>query len=277
MARSRLYSNQGRDDGRVYKYNGGNSGSWNKNKVSKTNVAKSKYRSKEKTRKQGPSDTMTLAARPDEVILNLDAILEGKTLVAALPVSAALKTKYENIVSPGHSKTVLVTCTVVYAQVDGCPDIDVAAFYRPPPERRERISIKSGMFDIGQVEGGRHRLLTLEESGLVSVFEGTRLAHDGVVWTEWDRDVSEIESPKKSGAADHLGKKEGWRQLGGFTNRDKKFLRAGCKLEEVFQIKASKTEAGTIFAECTPPIEAGEAMTNGRLKAVKICIYHKEL
>ena len=77
MACSRLYGNQGRDGGRAYRCNGDNTGSWNKSKVSKTNVARSKYGIKEKTRKQGPSDMVLLAARPEEIILNLDGFLKG--------------------------------------------------------------------------------------------------------------------------------------------------------------------------------------------------------
>lgn len=331
MARSRSYGNQGRDGGRVHRYNGGNSGSWNKNKVPKATVARSKYGMKE-TRKRGPSDKMLLVARPEEIMLNSDAFLEGEMSMVALPVSAALKAKYENVVLPGQSKTVNVTCAVASAQVDGCTDLDVEAFCCPPPEGRERISITSGMFDVGRMEGGRHRLLTLEERGRVdqsepfevldpvsdeptklhpkdvSVFGTplkeppyTSLVRDDVKWTEWDRDVSELESPMKSGAV-RLGETEGSRQLGGFTNRGTKFLRAYCKLEESFKIKASKTEAGTVFVECTPPVEMmlkmrvhkpksasggmenaaakleqGEAMTDGRLGAIKIRIYHKEV
>jgi len=76
-------------------------------------------------------------------------------------------------------------------------------------------------------------------------------------------------------------------------------LEVYCKYEETSQIKASETEAGTAFVECTPPVEMmlaaksksasggmgnmaaeleqGEAMTDGRLRSVKICVYHKEL
>jgi hypothetical protein len=96
-----------------------------------------------------------------------------------------------------------------------------------------------------------------------------------------------------------LSKHEGWRQLGRFTNSRHKVLEVYCKYEETSQIKASETEAGTAFVECTPPVEMmlaaksksasggmgntaaeqeqGEAMADGRLRSVKVCIYHKEL
>jgi len=107
---------------------------------------------KEKTRKQGPSDKVLLAARPEEIILNLDAFLKGKWSMVSLPVSAALKAKCKDVILPGQSKTALVTCAVAFTQVDGCTDLDMAAFCCPPPEGRERISIAEAMFDVGRVE-----------------------------------------------------------------------------------------------------------------------------
>lgn len=243
---------------------------------------------KEKTRKQGPSDKVLLDARPEEIMLNSDAFLKGKWSMVSLPVSAALKAKYKNIIRPGQSKTVRVTCAVAFAQVEGCTDLDIAAFFCPPPEGRERISITGGMFDVGQVE-----VLGLDSD------EPTKLhLKDDVTWTEWDRDVSEIEHPMKSEAL-RLGKQEGWCQLGTFTKSRTKYLKVYCKYEGTLQIKASETEAGTAFVECTPPVvmmlaaksksasggmgnmaaelEQGEAMTDGRLRSVKICVHHKEL
>jgi len=71
--------------------------------------------------------------------------------MVSLLVSAALKAKYKDVILPGQSKMVLVTCAVALTQVDGCTDLDMAAFCCPP-EGRERISITEAMFDVGRVE-----------------------------------------------------------------------------------------------------------------------------